>query len=251
MNPQQARLSTTGYPHLAFVVDDERPLRKLLRITMEAEGYEVIDCDARPQSLVQLPSIKPDVIVLDPGRVGEKSLASIETIRSRYGSPIVVLSPSALSYDKITALDAGADDYLTKPFNVPELMARLRALRRRKIAADNQSITTCELGDLHIDYLNKRVTRRGELLHFTRVEYGLLYTLASHLGNIVRSDQLLSETMGNNSRDNKHLLRVYIRQLREKLEDDPAHPRYLLTEIGSGYRLVRPAHDHSHALADG
>jgi len=250
MSRPHTRLSTNDHPYLAFVVDDERPIRKLLRITMEAEGYEVVDCSRR-ESITQLPAVKPDVIVLDPGRIDDKSRATITQFRTQHRAPIIVISPSTRGQDVIAALDAGADDYLSKPFNVPELMARLRALRRRAITTEHHASGICKLGDLHIDYMNKRVTRRGELLHFTRIEYELLYLLASNAGNIVHTDQLLSEAMGRGSKDDKHLLRIHIRQLRKKMEDDPSHPRYLLTEIGSGYRLVHPEHDHSHTLADG
>ena len=248
MSRPHTRLAPNDHPHLAFVVDDERPIRKLLRITMEAEGYEVVD-SSRRESASQLPAVKPDAVILDPVRIDDKGRKTIAYFRTQYRSPIIVISVSTQGQDIIAALDAGADDYLGKPFNVPELMARLRALRRRAITTEHQANGVCELGDLHIDYLNKRVTRRGELLHFTRIEYELLHMLASNVGNIVHSDQLLLDAMGRSSRNERHLLRIHIRQLRKKLEDDPSHPRYLLTEIGSGYRLVHPEHDHSPTAA--
>lgn len=219
-----------------LVIDDEPQLRKLLRLSLGAEGYAVSEAADAATGLALLGLDRPDLVILDLGLPDVDGLALIPRIRALSDLPIVVLSVRDDESGKVEALDAGADDYLTKPFGIAELLARLRtALRHRVQAAGAQPVI--ESGELRIDLGLRRVTLAGAELRLSRKEYAILAVLARHAGRVVTQPQLLREVWGRPHEDDTQYLRVYVGQLRQKLGDDAAAPRYLVTEPGVGYRL--------------
>jgi two-component system KDP operon response regulator KdpE len=221
-----------------LIIEDEMPIRRFLRASLTANGYEVLESSAGQEGLLQAASRNPDVIILDLGLPDMDGLAVTRQLREWATMPIIVLSARGKENDKIAALDAGADDYLTKPFGVGELMARMRvALRHsRHHAGDDSPIFAA--GDLKIDFARRTVTLGDQPLHLTPIEYKLLTTLAMNAGKVITHQHLLKEVWGPAYAEESHYLRVYMRQLRHKIEREPAQPRYLLTEPGVGYRLV-------------
>jgi len=227
----------TGAAHAVLVVDDDPQLRRLLRTTLAAQGFRVIEAETAGRGLIEAKSHKPDLVILDLGLPDTEGHAVVRGIREWSSMPIVVLSARVDEQQKIAALDAGADDYVTKPFTVGELLARIRSALRRA-AQPAESGELLQLGTTQID-LARRDARgpQGEV-HFTPIEYRLLAALARHRGAVATQRQLLREVWGPEHVDQPHYLRVYMKQLRAKIEPDPAQPRYLLTEIGIGYRLL-------------
>jgi two-component system, OmpR family, KDP operon response regulator KdpE len=226
-----------------LVVDDEPQILRALRINLRARKYDVDIAPDGTTALRLAASHKPDLVVLD---LGLPDLDGVEVIRGLRGwttIPIIVLSGRVGSYDKVAALDAGADDYVTKPFGVDELLARIRAVTRRLNAAE-QPTPAVQVGRFTVDIANHvvRETASGEEVRLTPTEWGLLEILARNPGKLISQRQLLQEVWGPQYRSETHYLRQYMAQVRRKLEDDPAHPRYLLTEPGMGYRF-RPAAD--------
>ena len=220
-----------------LVIEDEPEIRRFVRSSLTAEGYRVVEAADGERGAIDAGTHKPDMAIVDLGLPGLDGVEVIRRIRAWSPMPIVVLSARVQERAKIDALDAGADDYITKPFGVGELLARVRVALRHLAQASNGG-QTLSLGDARID-LKKRVARRKEdPIHLTAIEFKLLACLARHLGLVVTHRQLLTEVWGPTHADDTHYLRVYLKQLREKLEADPARPRHLLTEVGVGYRLI-------------
>lgn len=218
-----------------LVVDDELPLRRALGINLRARGYEVALAENGAAALRLAADAHPDVVLLDLGLPDIDGLEVIAGIRGWSAVPIIVLSARRVSDDKVEALDAGADDYVTKPFGMDELLARLRAAVRRGRPSEADSVVST--ADFSVDLAAKRVRRDGADVRLTPTEWGLLEILVRNPGRLVGQKQLLREVWGPSYEDATHYLRIYIAQLRRKLEADPAHPRHLLTEAGMGYRF--------------
>jgi two-component system KDP operon response regulator KdpE len=227
----------TSAAHAVLIVDDEPQLRRLLCTTLAAEGFRVFEAENARRGLIEAASHKPDLVILDLGLPDADGHTVVRGIREWSSLPIVVLSARVDEQQKIAALDAGADDYVTKPFAVGELLARVRAALRRAARAPNDQVGPLKLGEVAIDLARRQATRGGEPLHFTPIEYRLLVALAQHGGMVATQRLLLREVWGPEHIDDPHYLRVYMKQLRQKIEPDPARPQYLLTETGVGYRL--------------
>ncbi|WP_415855738.1 response regulator [Sinomonas sp. G460-2] len=218
-----------------LVVDDEPQLLRALQINLRAEGYAVAVAANGAEALHLAASKPPDILVLDLGLPDMDGSEVIRGIRGWSDMPIVVLSARHGSTDKVEALDAGADDYVTKPFGLDELLARLRAVERRSAHASPGGVI--DTGDLLVDLGAATVTRDGERVHLTPREWGVLQMLVANRGKLVTQRQLLQTVWGPAYGEETQYLRVYMAQLRRKLESDPAHPRHLLTEAGRGYRF--------------
>src|SRR5689334_14474924 len=222
-----------------LVVDDERAIRRALEINLSVRGYAVDAAATGEDALLLAAKNHPDVVILDLGLPGISGRDVIEGLRGWTAVPIIVLSARDAEREKVTALDAGADDYVTKPFGIDELLARLRAALRRSPTAATEDATV-ETPDFEIDFATKRVTRNGDDVHLTPTEWHLLETLVRHHGKLVPQKQLLREVWGPEYGDETHYLRVFMGQLRRKLEPEPSRPRYLITEPGMGYRFELP-----------
>jgi two-component system KDP operon response regulator KdpE len=222
-----------------LVVDDEPPIRRFLRTSLTAVGHRVATADDGAGALAGLASEKPDVVILDLGLPDKSGLDVIAEIRKRSAVPIIVLSARSDERSKVAALDLGADDYISKPFGMAELMARLRAALRHRFQAQGEN-PVFESGDLKVDLVRRQVTRGGATVHLSRKEFDLLRHLVSHAGKVLTHRQLLREVWGPAQADEVQYLRVFIRGLRQKLEPDPAQPSHILTELGVGYRLQLP-----------
>jgi two-component system KDP operon response regulator KdpE len=218
-----------------LVVDDEPQIVRALRINLRARHYEVLTAQSGSQALDEAAHHPPDLVILDLGLPDLDGVEVIGGLRGWTDAPIIVLSGRADSTDKVEALDAGADDYVTKPFGMDELLARMRAVARRSAA--EPSDPTVRLGDLTIDLAAKRVTRGQQDIRLTPTEWHLLEFLLRHPGKLLSQRQLLHEVWGPGYSDATGNLRLYMAQLRRKLEPDPARPRWLLTEPGMGYRF--------------
>ncbi|GAA4678273.1 two-component system response regulator KdpE [Pseudonocardia yuanmonensis] len=220
-----------------LVVDDDPAIARALRINLTAQGYHVTLAGDGTSALRAAADRHPDVVVLDLGLPDLDGAEVIAGIRGWSPVPIIVLSARTDSGQKVAALDAGADDYVTKPFGMDELLARLRAAVRRAGAAAPTGDPVLSLGELTVDLQAKRVRRGDAEVHLTPTEWGILEMLAGHRGKLVGQRELLRQVWGPQYEDRTNYLRVYLAQLRRKLETDPAHPRYLVTEAGMGYRL--------------
>lgn len=231
---------TTDTPPTALLVEDEPQIRRFVRGALEGEGWQVHEAATLRGGLVDAGTRKPDLIVLDLGLPDGDGIDFVTDLRKWSSVPVIVLSARVNEADKIRALDAGADDYLSKPFGVGELLARVRATlrRQRQPAADNAGLI--KFGDVAVDLQNRRVSRAGESVHLTPTEYRLLAVLLSNAGRVMTSPQLLRAVWGPSQSGNGHYLRIYMGHLRHKLEADPAQPRYLLTETAVGYRMQLP-----------
>ncbi|MFL4478428.1 response regulator [Paeniglutamicibacter sp. ORCA_105] len=218
-----------------LLVDDEPQLVRALQINLEAEGYAVTTAPDGAKALRAAASQPPDVLVLDLGLPDMDGTEVIRRLRAWTELPIIVLSARHGSSDKVEALDAGADDYITKPFGLDELLARLRAVERRSWPV--REAGTVEAGDLEIDLMAATVSRAGHRIRLTPREWGVLQLLVENRGRLVSQQQILSEVWGPLYEKETHYLRIYVGQLRRKLEEDPANPRHLLTAPGMGYRF--------------
>jgi len=219
-----------------LVIEDEPQMRRFLKASLESHDYRIVEAVTAREGLAQATGRNPDVILLDLGLPDLDGIELTRRLREWSTTPVIVISARGREQDKIAALDAGADDYLTKPFGLGELLARLRvALRRVASAEDGDPVFT--VGDLKVDLAARLVYRRGAEVHLTPIEYKLLTTLVRHAGKVITHRQLLKEAWGPNAVEHPHYVRVYMTQLRHKLEDEPSRPRYLLTESGVGYRL--------------
>ncbi len=228
---------------VAVVIEDEPQIRRFVRLALEAEGWQVHEADGAKRGLIEAGTRKPDVLVLDLGLPDGDGIEVIRDVRGWSAVPIIVLSARADETDKIAALDAGADDYLTKPFGVGELLARVRAnLRRPRAATGDGSAAPDDpvfhFGDVEVDRTARLVRRAGVEVHLTPIEYRLLTVLVANAGRVLTHRQLLREVWGPAHTEQSHYLRIYMGHLRQKLEVEPAQPRHLLTETAVGYRLV-------------
>ncbi len=236
-----ANAQGAGQPGSATVVviEDEPQIRRFLRPSLQGEGYRVVESASGEDGLLQAATRQPDVVVLDLGLPDLDGVEVIRRLREWTAIPIIVLSARGQEHDKIAALDAGADDYVAKPFAVGELLARMRvALRHAARSAREPTDSTVAFGNVRLDLARRRVSVGEADVHLTRTEYKLLTTLVRHAGKVLTHRQLLQEVWGPSYAEQTHYLRVYMAQLRHKLEADSARPRFLLTEPGVGYRLV-------------
>jgi two-component system, OmpR family, KDP operon response regulator KdpE len=223
-------------PLIAVLVEDERQIRRFVREALETEGWTVFEAEIVKRGLVEAGTRKPDLIVLDLGLPDGDGVDLIREVRGWSQVPIIVLSARAGETDKIAALDAGADDYLTKPFGVGELLARVRAARRRKLAAGTGK-PSVRFGDVEVDLTARIVRKQGEAVHLTPIEYRLLALLIASAGRVLTHRHICREVWGPAHEESTHYARIYMGHLRQKLEDDPARPKYIVTETGVGYRL--------------
>lgn len=221
---------------IILVIEDDVPIRRFLHTTLESEGFAVSEATDGARGLTLSQEQKPALIILDLGLPDMDGVEVARQLRTRTSAPILVLSARSQEDAKIAALDAGADDYLTKPFGVGELMARIRAALRRAATAPGQEEFV--LGELRVDLARRRVSREGKEVRLTPIEYRLLVALVRQAGKVMTHRQLLREVWGPEHSEDNHYLRIYMAQLRHKLERDPAQPRHLLTETGVGYRLT-------------
>lgn len=222
--------------HLILVIDDDPGIRTVLHALLEPCGYRVVEADSARRGIVEARSHKPDLLLVDLGLPDGDGIGVIRDVRGWSTVPILVLTARTREEDKVAALDAGADDYVTKPFSTPELLARVRAALRRRVTGA-EATPHLELGECVVDLARREARNRQGELHLTPLEYRVLDVLAHSAGLVVRTPQLLREVWGPGRAGDTAGLRVCVRNLRQKLEPDPRQPRYLLTEVGLGYRL--------------
>ena len=220
-----------------LIIEDESSIRRFVRGALQDEGCSVVEAADGAAGLLRAGEWKPDLVVLDLGLPDREGIDVIRDLRRWSTVPILVLSARAEEDDKIAALDAGADDYLTKPFGVGELLARTRALLRRRSPANEEPVV--RFGDVSVDLAARVVHRGEEAVHLTPIEYSLLGYLIAHSGRVLTHRQLLREVWGPEHVEDPHYLRIYVANLRRKLEADAARPKFLLTETGIGYRFNR------------
>ncbi|PWB80602.1 MAG: DNA-binding response regulator [Candidatus Methylomirabilota bacterium] len=221
------------------LIEDERSIRRFLRASLVSQGYRLFEAATGEEGLAEVAVRQPAAVILDLGLPDIDGLEVIRRLREWSTVPIIVLSARGQERDKIAALDAGADDYVSKPFGIGELLARMRVVLRHAARDPKEAApTSFAVGDLLVDLALRRVTIAGRELHLTPIEYRLLTTLIHYAGKVVTQQQLLKEVWGPHQTEQSHYLRVYVALLRRKLEVDPARPRYLLTEPGVGYRLA-------------
>src|ERR1017187_1220528 len=220
----------------ALVIDDEIQIRRLLRVTLEAGGFAVRDCDSGQVGISEIAFQRPDIVVLDLGLPDISGVEVLKRLRELTRVPVLILSILGHEDDKVAALDAGADDYLTKPFNGRELLARLRVMLRHPQPDDGISIV--RFGAIEIDFTRRIVSKRGEEVPITAKEYALLRLLVSHQGKVLTHRQILRDVWGPTAEENTHYSRVYLDRLRRKLEENPKRPKFFKTVLGVGYRFV-------------
>ena len=223
--------------HRVLVIEDEQPIRRFLKASLSSEGYQVSEAGSGAEGLRAATSQPPDLVILDLGLPDLDGQVVLERLREWFAAPIIVLSARDQEDQKIRALDHGADDYLTKPFGVGELLARLRTALRHTHRSGPEA-TSITIGDIRVDLAARLVYRSGEEVHLTPLEYKLLVTMLKQAGKVLTHRYLLREVWGPHDAQENHYLRVFVASLRRKLEDDPARPRYLLTEQGVGYRFA-------------
>ncbi|EOW6408822.1 two-component system response regulator KdpE [Cronobacter sakazakii] len=220
-----------------LIVEDEKEIRRFLRTALESEGLRVYDAETLQRGLIEAATRKPDLVILDLGLPDGDGIDFIRDYRQWSQTPVIVLSARSDEQDKIAALDAGADDFLAKPFGIGELQARLRVALRRHGSA-SQSDPVVRFSEITVDLAARRITRGTEEIHLTPIEFRLLGVLLNNPGKVLTQRQLLSQVWGPNAVEHSHYLRIYMGHLRQKLESDPARPRHLLTETGIGYRFM-------------
>ncbi len=226
---------TTDSP-TALLVDDEVAIRRMVRIALESQDWRVIEAGSVRSASVEAAMTRPDVILLDLGLPDGEGLDVVRTVRSWSDVPIIVITARDAEHEKIALLDAGADDYITKPFSIPELLARMRAHVRRRARTETQADVV--IGPLSIDLAGHVVMRDGERIHLTATEFAVLRVLASNAGRVVTNHHILRSVWGPGAQEEMQYVRVYIAALRKKLEVDPDRPLIIRTEIGVGYRMV-------------
>lgn len=221
-----------------IVIEDDPPIRRFLRTSLGTQGFAVFEADTGKQGIVEAGVRKPDLIILDLGLPDIDGVDVIQAIRAWSNVPIIVLSARTHEQNKIDALDAGADDYLGKPFGFGELLARIRVALRHSVQLLEQSQSDVFIsGNLQVDLLNRLVRIDDQEIHLTPIQYRLLAVMVKHAGKVLTHQQILKEVWGPSYQENAHYLRIYMSQLRQKLEADPTQPKFLLTESGVGYRL--------------
>jgi len=218
------------------VVEDDKQIRRFVRSTLEDEGCKVFEAESGRRGLIEAGTRKPDLVVLDLGLPDIDGIEFIRDLRTWSEAPIIILSARSTEADKVMALDAGADDYLAKPFGVAELLARVRALLRRHVRG-TEGGAQVTFGDVTVDLSRRSVLRGGVPVHLTALEYRLLAQLLGNVGRVLTHRHLLREVWGPSFVESNHYIRIYVARLRQKLEVDPAQPRHILTEIGVGYRF--------------
>jgi two-component system KDP operon response regulator KdpE len=223
-------------PHVLLVEDDPH-IRRFVRAALEGEGCRVHESETMGQGLIEAGTRKPDMVILDLGLPDGDGRQFVSDLRTWSSMPILVLSARAAEVDKIDVLDAGADDYLTKPFAVGELLARVRAMLRRARKGTDIEQPLLRFGQVEVDFVKRHVSRAGEAVHLTPIEYRLLCVLLANAGKVMTHRHLLRDVWGPAFVDSNHYLRIYVGHLRQKLEDDPTQPRYFITEVGVGYRF--------------
>lgn len=220
------------------VIEDDPPIRRFLRTSLSTQGFIVHEAESGKQGIVEAGVRKPDLLILDLGLPDMNGIDVIKAVRSWSAIPIIILSARNGEQQKIDALDAGADDYLTKPFGFGELLARIRvALRHANRAYEQAQNEVFQTANLQMDLLNRIVKIDNQEVHLTPIQYRLLSVLVKHAGKVLTHQQILKEVWGPSYKENSHYLRIYMSQLRQKLEADPTQPKFLLTESGVGYRL--------------
>jgi two-component system KDP operon response regulator KdpE len=219
-----------------LIVDDEVSIRRFLRISLESNCYRVHEAATGAEALSLAAQVRPEVIILDMNLPDMDGVEVLRRLREWTSTPVIILSVRDADHDKVAALDAGADDYLSKPFSTDELLARLRVARRHAQPAADPPVVV--LGDVQIDFARRIVTRKGVPVKMTPTEYALLRLLVHHAGRVLTHRQILKEVWGPQYVDETHYLRVYFAQLRQKLEENPALPHLIVTEPGVGYRLI-------------
>lgn len=223
-------------PHTAILIEDEPQIRHFVKDALETEGWKVFEAETGKRGLIEAGSRKPDLLVVDLGLPDMDGVAVVRDFRNWSTVPVLILSARTEERDKIEALDAGADDYLTKPFGIGELLARVRAVTRRRLQG-LESTPRVSFGDIEVDLSRHSVTRNGNTIHLTPTEYRLLGVLLANSGKIMSQRRLMQEVWGPNHTESAHYLRIYMSHLRQKLELDPTQPLHLLTETGIGYRF--------------
>ena len=223
---------------VVLIIEDEPQIRRFLRTSLDAHGFEVLEAESGAAGLVEAGKKRPDCVILDLGLPDLDGVQIIRQLREWSTTPVLVLSARVQERDKIAALDAGADDYVTKPFGVGELLARLRVALRHAASATEAEATIFEAQNLRVDLSARRVTVSGHEVHLTPTEYRLLITLARHSGKVLTQRFLLTEVWGPGHIERPHYLRIYMANLRQKIEADPTRPTLFLTETGVGYRLA-------------
>lgn len=219
-----------------LIIDDEAPIRKLLQVALSGHGYQVREASCGQEGLNEIALFRPDLIILDMGMPDLEGVEVVKRLREWTNVPVIILSVKEHETDKITALDAGADDYITKPFNMGELLARIRAALRHAQGTGEEPVLTFD--DLVIDLAHRRVILKGKEVKLSPIEYDVMKNLSAHAGKVLTHKQLLRSVWGPSYENDAHYLRVYIGQLRRKIEDEPSHPRHIITEPGVGYRLL-------------
>ncbi len=219
------------------IIEDEQQIRRFLRAALEASGFDVYEAENGQRGLIETATRKPDILILDLGLPDMDGIDIIRDVRAWSQVPIIVLSARTNEQQKVQALDVGADDYLSKPFGTAELLARIRAHLRRQEGQRNNNTDEFTFGDVVINFSQRSVSRNGERLHLTPIEYRLLLQLIKNPGKVITHRQLLKEVWGPHSVEQAHYLRTYMVHLRQKLEQEPANPKFLLTETGIGYRF--------------
>lgn len=218
-----------------LLVEDEVQIRRFVRTALGAEGHRVVESGTLAQGMAQVHEAKPQLAILDLGLPDGDGIGFIRELRTQSEMPVLVLSARSAEGEKIRALDAGADDYLTKPFSIGELLARVRALLRRNKV--DSTATSFRFGDVEVDLVRRQVTRNNDIVHLTPIEYRLLCAMLANGSKVMTYRNLLRAVWGNAHIESNHYLRIYVSHLRQKLEDDPAQPRHFLTETGVGYRF--------------
>jgi two-component system, OmpR family, KDP operon response regulator KdpE len=225
-------------PATIVVIEDDPQIRRFLRTGLSAQPFRIFEAQNGKDGLIEAATRKPDLVIVDLGLPDIDGVDVVTRLREWYARPIVILSARSDEQEKIKALDAGADDYLTKPFGIGELLARIRVALRRSAHEADATATAFRFGDVDVDLTARRVFRAGAEVHLTPNEYRLLTTLIRHAGKVCTHRQLLTEVWGPGYVERGHYVRIYMGQLRHKLEQDPTHPRFLRTEVGVGYRLL-------------
>ena len=223
---------------VALIIDDEVQIRRLLRVVLESENYQVREAKTGQEGLTEIASRRPDIILLDLGLPDMDGIAVLKRLREWSETPVLVLTVRDDEQEKVAALDGGAEDYVTKPFSTPELLARLRAAQRKTRPAEE--ISVFKRGDLVVDLTSHVVTRAGHEIKLTATEYALLRLFARHPGRVLTHRYILREIWGPKSEEHRQYLRVYVTHLRQKIESDPANPSLVITESGIGYRFISP-----------
>jgi two-component system KDP operon response regulator KdpE len=223
---------------VVVAIEDDPQIRRFLRTGLESHGFQVHEAETGAQGVAEAANRRPDLVILDLGLPDLDGVEVVKKIREWSALPVIVLSARASETDKVAALDAGADDYLTKPFSLGELLARIRVALRHSQGAAQEKGGVFSVADLKVDLAQRRVHVDGREVHLTPIEYRLLSVLVKHAGKVLTHRQLLKEVWGPGYVERSHYLRVHMASLRHKLEADPARPRFLLTEVGVGYRLA-------------